>query len=57
MPELQFMTLDMVDIAQDPALLARYGASIPVLAAGSREELAWPFNADEVLALISRASP
>ena len=53
MPELQFATLDLVDIAQDPALVARYGASIPVLADASGAELAWPFNADDVLALLS----
>ena len=53
MPELQHLTLDMVDIALDPQLVARYGASIPVLAVASGAELAWPFNADDVLALVS----
>lgn len=53
MPELQFVTLDMVDIAQDPHLLARYGASIPVVAIRSGAEVVWPFNADDVLALLS----
>jgi hypothetical protein len=53
MPELQCVTLDLVDIASDPLLVARYGASIPVVAVGSGAELAWPFNADDVLALVS----
>jgi len=53
MPELQFVTLDMVDIALDPVLVARYGASIPVVAVESGAQLAWPFNADDVLALMS----
>ncbi len=50
MPELRRMTLDVVDIADDEALFARYGTTIPVLAA-SGAELAWPFNADDVLQL------
>ena len=53
MPELQHVTLDMVDIARDPHLVARYGAVIPVIAVASGAELAWPFNADDVLALVS----
>ena len=52
MPELRRVTLDVVDIAADEALLARYGASIPVLAAASGE-ISWPFNADDVLQLLS----
>ena len=52
MPELRRVTLDVVDIADDEALFARYGTSIPVLAAASRE-IAWPFNADDVLRLVS----
>jgi len=50
MPELRGVTVDVVDIATDAALLERYGASIPVLAAG-RAAIAWPFNADDVLEL------
>ncbi len=52
MPELRGATLDVIDIAGDSALLARYGASIPVLAATSGE-IAWPFNADDILRLLS----
>ena len=42
-PELRWRT---VDIAEDDALFARYGCSIPVLkrAARSARELAWPFD-------------
>jgi Glutaredoxin-like domain (DUF836) len=53
MPELRSVTLDVVDIADDGPLLARYGESIPVLCAGSAKTLAWPFNADDVIALVS----
>ena len=52
MPELQNVTLDVVDIADDELLLARYGESIPVLAVAPGLELGWPFNADDVLRLL-----
>jgi len=51
MPELARVTLDVVDIVGDESLLARYGTSIPVLSCAMRE-LAWPFNADDVLQLL-----
>jgi len=53
MPELRFVAVDVVDIADDAALLARYGLSIPVLANASGAELAWPFNADDIVQLVS----
>jgi hypothetical protein len=53
MPELRRTPLDVVDIADDATLLTRYGASIPVLASPGGAELAWPFNADDVLRLVS----
>ena len=52
MPELRRVTLDVVDIVGDEALFARYGTTIPVLST-SVKELAWPFNADDVLRLLS----
>ncbi len=52
MPELHRVTVDVVDIADDPALLSRYGTSIPVVATADAE-LAWPFNADDVLHFLS----
>jgi hypothetical protein len=51
MPELARVTVDVVDIADDETLLERYGASIPVLAAGERQ-IVWPFNADDVIELL-----
>jgi len=51
MPELRGVPVDVVDIATDTALFERYGASIPVLAAGPRT-IAWPFNADDVVELV-----
>jgi glutaredoxin len=53
MPELRRVTVDVVDIADDATLFARYGTSIPVVATRAGAELAWPFNADEVLQLVS----
>jgi hypothetical protein len=53
MPELRRTTVDVVDIADDPTLFDRYGASIPVVASEVGAELAWPFNADDVLRLVS----
>ena len=53
MPELRSVTVDVVDIADDDSLLARYGTSIPVLTVASGAELGWPFNADDILRLLS----
>ena len=53
MPELRRTTVDVVDIVNDATLFARYGASIPVVATERGAELAWPFNADDVLRLVS----
>lgn len=51
MPELGRVELDVVDIALDDRLLARYGPRIPVLRKDPLE-ITWPFNADDVLALV-----
>jgi Glutaredoxin-like domain (DUF836) len=53
MPELRTVTLNVVDIADDALLVARYGETIPVIATASGNILAWPFNADDVIALVS----
>jgi hypothetical protein len=53
MPELRSVTVDVVDIADDDSLFARYGTSIPVLAVASGAELGWPFNADDILRLLA----
>ena len=53
MPELRSVTVDVVDIADDEFLLARYGESIPVLAVASGAQLGWPFNADDILRLLA----
>jgi hypothetical protein len=38
-----------IDIADDDALLSKYGVSIPVLGSRiSERELSWPFSADDV---------
>lgn len=41
------------DIAEDEALVSRYGERIPVLRAGSAE-LAWPFGLLDILAFVAR---
>jgi glutaredoxin len=51
MPELGHVELDVVDIALDDELLSRYERQIPVLR-GPQGEIAWPFNADDVLAIL-----
>lgn len=48
-PELRGIALKVVDVADHPALLARYGERLPVLLAGGAA-LDWPFTARQVLA-------
>ncbi len=46
-------TINLIEIAEDDALLARYGTSIPVLQrADNDQELYWPFTKDQVLSFI-----
>jgi predicted DCC family thiol-disulfide oxidoreductase YuxK len=47
MPELRGWQLRVVDVADDAALLERYGERLPVLRIGVRE-LDWPFAAADV---------
>jgi hypothetical protein len=48
MPELRGGQLQVVDVADDEALQARYGERLPVLQGGAGRELAWPFAATDV---------
>ncbi len=60
MPELAGLELRVVDVAEDDALLERYGEQVPVLQLFTLEEAApdaqpqlalsllWPFSADSV---------
>ncbi len=43
--------VELLDIATDDALIARYGERIPVLRCGERE-LAWPFGLLDIRALV-----
>ena len=53
MPELVRCSVTEVDVATDAEAFARYGARIPVLVrTDPAGELAWPFNADSVLAFV-----
>lgn len=46
------ISLDYRDISQDLSLLRRYRDRIPVLAhPDTGEEIGWPFDADQILAL------
>jgi hypothetical protein len=51
MPELRGVTLAVIDVAEDPVLLQRYGAHLPVLRAEGRE-CPWPFSREDVLDLL-----
>lgn len=53
MPELRGLSLRVVDVADDDALLGRYGARLPVLVAPAGRELDWPFTRDDVAALLT----
>ena len=45
---------ELIDIAEDPALQARYGVRIPVLSApGIDHELDWPFDRTQLIAYLS----
>jgi hypothetical protein len=48
------LILNLIDIAGDDALEARYGLSIPVLSSPREGELCWPFDTDKVSAFINR---
>jgi hypothetical protein len=52
MPEMRSVTLEVVDVADSPALESRYGPRLPVLAIGGRE-LDWPFDRPAVAAAIA----
>ena len=47
MPELGGLTLVVVDVADDPRLVERYGERLPVLVFRDRE-LNWPFTGSEL---------
>ncbi len=56
MPGLLEWMLEWIDIADDDALLARYGTLIPVLRWPAGDcELCWPFGAAEVRAMLAVA--
>lgn len=53
---LRGRSVDCVDVADDAGLAASHGARIPVLRhAASGRELAWPFDAGDVLRLAAHA--
>jgi hypothetical protein len=55
MPELRGWQLQVVDVADDDALQARYGERLPVLLAGTHE-LGWPFAPSDVLRWLETVS-
>ncbi|MFD2644537.1 glutaredoxin family protein [Pseudomonas japonica] len=47
------LLVELVDIAEDQAMVERYGLRIPVLRrCDSGAELNWPFDADQVVAFL-----
>jgi len=48
------VTWHKIDIADDDALLARYGTRIPVLARSDGREIGWPFGTTELTAFLKR---
>ncbi len=50
-PELAGRRLAVVDVAEDPALVERYGERLPVLRIGERE-LDWPFDRQDAVAAL-----
>ncbi len=49
------VTVDEVDILDDPALEERYGVRIPVIRhAETDAELDWPFDADELATFLAQ---
>ena len=50
----EHIALKVIDVADDNALLARYGVRIPVLQRlDNKAELNWPFNAADILEFLS----
>ena len=52
MPGLAGLQLEVIDVANDDALLERYGDKIPVLRLGERELLA-PFGPEELAVFLA----
>ena len=49
LPMVTKFTLEIIDIAEDEALLAQYGTRIPVLhRQDTKAELNWPFAEDDI---------
>ncbi|MGE8408883.1 MAG: glutaredoxin family protein [Pseudomonas sp.] len=47
------LLVELIDIAEDPAQVERYGLLIPVLRrCDSGAELNWPFDAEQVVAFL-----
>lgn len=53
---VQGITLELVEISEQEALVERYGIRIPVLRLANREEeLGWPFDAEAARGYLSLA--
>ncbi len=49
----QGLQVELLDIAEDAELMERYALRIPVLRrADGRGELGWPFDAEQIVALL-----
>lgn len=48
------LTYEEIDIANDDALFAAYGLTIPVIRNEQGREINWPFTPESVIALLAR---
>ncbi len=44
--------IELIDIADDDAMVERYGIRIPVLSTVDDRELDWPFQSDDVVKFV-----
>ncbi|MEH6471714.1 MAG: glutaredoxin family protein [Halopseudomonas sp.] len=52
--DLQSVSIELVDIADDDRLVERYGIRIPVLAdSQTGRELGWPFDSQQLLRFVA----
>lgn len=52
------ITWQTIEITDDNQLLEAYGTTIPVLRiSGTKAEIKWPFDAEEIIALIKQDMP
>lgn len=56
MAEYPDMVVELIDIAEDDALVDLYGTKIPVLERGDGELLCWPFSVVDIVSFANEGS-